>query len=276
MSTHLFVYETLCRDHLAWIAATGFTCIELFAGKPHFEFDDDAVVDRLETWLGETGLNVSTLHLPFYSRFGSEDFHYVGPADKRDEVREEMAGYMRRLLDIAQRLGCRRAVLHLQSEKTFDEKNLDLFHREMQWLAPVCREHRVDLLLENIMTESTRTAALVELCKQYPDVLGICLDLGHANVVGPVAQEIADGGEWIRNLHVHDNQGDNDDHALPGTGTIDWPATLTALDRHAPNLEYFTFELSLAMMGDAASETAYRQLMVDAADFWQHQVKERR
>jgi sugar phosphate isomerase/epimerase len=58
---------------------------------------------------------------------------------------------------------------------------------------------------------------------------GSCLDVGHAHLLGgaPEAAERLSG--HIITTHVHDNAGRADDHLLPFDGTIDWPATLTAL-----------------------------------------------
>ncbi len=57
----------------------------------------------------------------------------------------------------------------------------------------------------------------------------VCLDVGHAHLVGgsPEAAEVLSG--HVITTHIHDNRGASDDHLVPFAGTIDWPATLTAL-----------------------------------------------
>jgi len=44
-----------------------------------------------------------------------------------------------------------------------------------------------------------------------------------------IPEAIATLGERIASVHVHDNHGMKDEHLWPGDGTIDWPATTTAL-----------------------------------------------
>jgi len=59
--------------------------------------------------------------------------------------------------------------------------------------------------------------------------VGICLDLGHANVTVGVDAAIATMSNRIAQVHVHDNHGTKDDHLWPGDGTIEWPTTVQAL-----------------------------------------------
>ena len=52
----------------------------------------------------------------------------------------------------------------------------------------------------------------------------ICLDTGHCAVFGesPADAVRLIGKEYLRVLHVHDNDGKNDRHWLPYNGVIDW------------------------------------------------------
>jgi sugar phosphate isomerase/epimerase len=59
--------------------------------------------------------------------------------------------------------------------------------------------------------------------------VGVCLDLGHANITVGTADAIRTLGDHIATVHVHDNHGLKDEHLWPGGGTIDWPATVKAL-----------------------------------------------
>jgi sugar phosphate isomerase/epimerase len=59
--------------------------------------------------------------------------------------------------------------------------------------------------------------------------VGVCLDLGHANITVGIAEAIATLGPRIASVHVHDNHGFKDEHLWPGDGNIDWPATVEAL-----------------------------------------------
>jgi sugar phosphate isomerase/epimerase len=79
------------------------------------------------------------------------------------------------------------------------------------------------------------------LSAEYPNV-GICWDTGHANIMGvDQAGALRKIGKRLKGLHVHDNNGVTDDHALPYSGEINWTAFMQALKE----INYtgdFTFE----------------------------------
>ena len=78
-------------------------------------------------------------------------------------------------------------------------------------------------------------------------VVGICWDTGHGNVTGnghnhmrganPTLADCGDQyknltkiGKRLRALHINDNNGLDDDHVMPGIGTIRWDEVIRALD----------------------------------------------
>ena len=63
-----------------------------------------------------------------------------------------------------------------------------------------------------------------------PD-LGICMDVGHARLMGDVVDAIETCSGHLITTHLHDNRGRNDDHLVPGKGVIDWDATLLAFQK---------------------------------------------
>ena len=60
--------------------------------------------------------------------------------------------------------------------------------------------------------------------------IGICLDTGHANVFG---QDLGDVvrlcAPYLRVVHVHDNNGEQDQHLLPYLGTANWDSFVNAM-----------------------------------------------
>jgi sugar phosphate isomerase/epimerase len=53
----------------------------------------------------------------------------------------------------------------------------------------------------------------------------MCFDTGHAHITSDVYRSLMSCAPVIDYLHVHDNDGKNDTHLMPGAanGTIDWP-----------------------------------------------------
>jgi sugar phosphate isomerase/epimerase len=82
---------------------------------------------------------------------------------------------------------------------------------------------------------------------------GICLDFGHAHLMGEVADEIETAAEHVITTHVHDNRRREDDHLVPYAGTIDWDAALVTMRK----IGYEgTFLMELSDTGSPASVLA--------------------
>ncbi|MCL2608006.1 MAG: sugar phosphate isomerase/epimerase [Methanomassiliicoccaceae archaeon] len=60
----------------------------------------------------------------------------------------------------------------------------------------------------------------------------ICFDIGHANTTGQTDEIIDALGDRIRNVHIHDNEGINDDHMTIGDGQIDFKHVLKKLSKY--------------------------------------------
>jgi sugar phosphate isomerase/epimerase len=65
--------------------------------------------------------------------------------------------------------------------------------------------------------------------------LGLCFDIGHANVSGQVAEFLALRDLYV-NVHVHDNKGGHDEHLTIGDGTADFAGLKKALAGYNGNV----------------------------------------
>ncbi|NLH47440.1 MAG: sugar phosphate isomerase/epimerase [Myxococcales bacterium] len=267
LSTHLFVYNRLRRQHLAWIAAAGFRRLELWCAEHHFDFTDPAAVADLRAGLREHGLRVQTMHLPFYHGFGTPEFRYIGFTHPEIENRALMGEKMRAILALCEPLDCRCLVLHPVSTPRPDGSHIRRLRAALDWFVPQCRRQGVTIALENIMQPESRTEILAGVCDDYSGQVGICLDTGHAHIDGGLIWQIHNAGRHLIALHVHGNHGATDEHLLPGNGTIDWPAALSALRMLAPNAHYFTYELLGPKTETEETDAHFRALLAAAAGF---------
>src|SRR5262245_37520920 len=64
VSTRLYQRQRLGRDQLLEIAAHGFETVELVAARSHLDYGNAAAVADLQQWLGEAGLELSSVHVP--------------------------------------------------------------------------------------------------------------------------------------------------------------------------------------------------------------------
>ena len=154
-------------------------------------------------------------------------------------------GTLKQEIDLCAFVGADPLVLHPQSlsfdagtwDASWGRARLDAAQEEL--VAEVvehARSRSVRLALENgpmdllrlVMDLSRRTAA--------QDVLGICVDTGHANMhrdlyPEPAAAFLEEFAPSLFQFHVSDNHGEKDDHIVPGEGNVDWEAVMTALER---------------------------------------------
>lgn len=72
--------------------------------------------------------------------------------------------------------------------------------------------------------------------------IGFCYDSGHENAFSPSYDYLSRFGSRLAAVHLHDNHGTMDEHAIPFTGTVDWSKKVgqlkqTELWRKAVSLE---------------------------------------
>ena len=89
-------------------------------------------------------------------------------------------------------------------------------------IACECEKRALRLAIENITPYTTEQ--LADVMGQFdPNLVGACLDTGHANLNDDVVAAVRRLGKRIFSMHIADNPGDEDAHTIPGQGTIDWP-----------------------------------------------------
>ena len=117
-----------------------------------------------------------------------------------------------------------------EPEKLWD-MNLEFFSR----LCEVAKAHDRVICFENMpmlaLSLSTPEQILRFIKEINSPYMRMCLDTGHCSVFGlsPADAVRMIGKEYLRALHVHDNDGKADRHMLPGEGVIDWEDFAKAL-----------------------------------------------
>ena len=85
-----------------------------------------------------------------------------------------------------------------------------------------------------VMGNSLSTAPdLVEMLERSFEGadLGICMDVGHAHILGDTAEAIETTSEYLVTTHIHDNRRQSDDHLVPFQGSINWAAAIMAFEK---------------------------------------------
>ena len=97
-------------------------------------------------------------------------------------------------------------------------------------LADAAAESGVLLAVENLHSLCHGMAVLDAL-----DTPGVCAcyDAGHHSCYGQDGAFLERYGARIAAIHLHDNDGTDDQHRIPFTGVIDWPAEMARIKKTA-------------------------------------------
>lgn len=155
-------------------------------------------------------------------------------------------------------LGIKKLVVHsginfdLKSKEDMEEyiKQVRKFYEA---LYPAMEKYGVYVLAENYLLAKENMCMfhtgdelcrLMEVCN-HP-LMGVCWDIGHANLTGPADQyeNIMKLGKYLKAVHIQDNFGIHDDHIAPLVGTVDIDAVMRGLKDGGfiENGGVFTFE----------------------------------
>lgn len=218
--------ERLARQH-------GFGLeIDEFCTAMNFDTDFDQWVALARKALSAS--NSLILHAPF-----SE----LSPCAVDPLVRRVTRHRLDQALDLCKSYGIRRMVVHTGFiPRTYFPvwfvEQASGFFRSFLDSCP----SDFELLIENVLDPDPQP--ILDMVQAIGDPrAGVCLDVGHANVASglPLSHWLDVLGPVIRHYHVHDNDGRNDLHLVPGQGNLGFPGLFDALCAAAPEAT-LTFE----------------------------------
>jgi len=209
-----YVKDTGCpKPYLKRIAAAGFSHVHWCH---HWNTDflyDDCEIEQIARWMRQFGLQLTDLHAS------------AGQEKAWGSLREyeRLAGVelVKNRITMAARLGSDVIIMHMPPGlDEADQKDAfwSQFRKSLDALEPYARTCGVRIAIEN-----GRFEIIENLLNMYdPDYLGLCYDSGHGNLR-------EDGLDWLERLkdrlisvHLHDNNGQKDEHKLLFSGTVDW------------------------------------------------------
>jgi sugar phosphate isomerase/epimerase len=233
ISTILWAARRLDRQALRTFKASGFDSIELFMQRPHFDPRSKREISALRSDLKAEGLAVISAHMPIYR------YRLPVKADRKalllslsspDPIlRSETVAELEAAIRAAGRLGAENLVVHT-GIKDNDDAGIARCADSLRGPAGLAGDLGVSLAVENGTDPGATVAALHRLIDLLgsPNV-GICIDIGHANLFSAPAADLAAAGDRLLSLHVHDNDGASDQHLVPGGGSVEFPAVRSVL-----------------------------------------------
>lgn len=123
---------------------------------------------------------------------------------------------------------------------------LDCCKRSLDEIMPVLEKHNRCIALENMWTDTWET--LNEMLDAYPaERIGICYDSGHANSIGrKQMDDLEKRKERLEALHLHDNNGEGDQHQPPFYGNVDWERLAQIIGTSSYQTRPVSFELAMS------------------------------
>jgi sugar phosphate isomerase/epimerase len=240
ISTHLYHDKALGPEHLQEMAEFGFHHVELFATLGHFDYHSPSAIAALAGWLRDARLELHSVHAPIVEHVRNGAW---GPplstAAAADQARRHAVAESLVALEIARTIPFRYLVVHLgipDDLKPAADANARLAaQRSLTEIAAAAVPLGVQVAVEVIPNKLSAAQTLVRLVEEDleldPPGVGICLDMGHAFLMGDLADAIEVVSGELMTTHVHDNLGRSDDHLLPFEGNIDWPTALMSLEK---------------------------------------------
>ncbi|MCQ2483718.1 MAG: sugar phosphate isomerase/epimerase [Clostridia bacterium] len=258
-----------------------------YRGKCIFEKPLEDVIKHYEYELNiikSNGLEITQAHAPF-------------PAcmDNIEETLDYAIEVYKRNIEYCSYAGCKNLVIHGISYRLGDKFSKDEIDRKNRKLysslIPTLLENNVTVCLENLFS-SQRGVCYQGHCS-YPEeakkeidelnalagkeVFGFCLDTGHANLLHhDIRSFILTLGKRIKCLHIHDNNGQNDQHLAPLTGTLDWENFCTAMNEigYDNDLSFETFaQTNLVMNFDEDMLYPWMKLIQSTGECFRRRIE---
>ncbi len=201
--------------------------IEIFISRrvcPELGMDTYAVQSLPEAWHRETAARfrqaglACAVHLPFFD---------LSPGSLNDAVLDATRATLRRAAELAALYAPQHFVGHPHYNRGEHEPRAEEWLRRgvQTWLDVLEQVPDVPLFLEN--THERALQPILNLLDMLPAArTGLCLDVGHWHAFAQgwrnrdLAEWLELAGARLRHLHLHDNDGSDDQHAGLGAGSI--------------------------------------------------------
>ena len=212
-------------DKLREVAAAGFRYVDLSmylneaSAYMHEGWRKD--IQRLKAEADALGVTFVQAHSPAF-----EALETLNPAEDPEQKTLETI----RSIEICGELGIPMTVVHAGVKRNTPlEETYRLNKAFYQRLLPAMEKTGVRVLVENVGIADNNGRCYMNTAERLLDfiayfdhpLLGICWDIGHANVFGSQHDKIVKLGKHLKAIHYNDNDGARDLHTAPFLSTLD-------------------------------------------------------
>jgi sugar phosphate isomerase/epimerase len=235
ISTHVICNHRLTTAWLNRVEHADISAVEIFCAPQHLDYRDKSQIGELGHWFRDSQLRLHSLHAPMYTDevWGKSGPHtHINITERTKAIRIGWVDEIKRALEIAEVIPFRYLIQHLGvGGQEFSEYAVEAAFSSLEELIVFGRQRGVEILLENTPNELS-TAERLELFNTMTHLkMNYVFDTGHAHIGKGFEHEFEIMKQRIRSLHVHDNNGKEDQHLFPMNpgGTIDWQKAMKTL-----------------------------------------------
>lgn len=203
------------KEHLPLLKKNGFDFIEFCCYfEPDFNWKDKKAITELDKIAIDNDISIWSVHTPELNlNHNTENL-----SQKLDTVK--------RFVEICQELKSQNLVLHYFPEVELENNQLpDIFNK----LDLLVNETPVVLCLETLQQKEKNQRLMKLFNYLNSSSFGAIVDVGHNFIAGDLYGQISKLGNKLKGLHLHDNNGEVDQHQAIGSGLIDWKQIIKEL-----------------------------------------------
>lgn len=229
--TSLYKHYSL-ENTILQIAVAGFDAVEIWGGRPHAYPGDllEHDIQYVRSIVDEHGLVISAI---FPAQYHSPCC-LCSPDEK---IRMQSVHWLSTSIELAVRLGAPKVIIcpsHSLHDQDPDEA-WDLLADSLYKLCEFTGHYNILLAIEpsdrNATDMINTTIQAIDMIDQIGcDNLGVSFNTGHALIAGEDTQTAIENlGDKLLHVHVNDNDGEKDQHLVPGQGQYDFQGMIHAL-----------------------------------------------
>ncbi|MBQ3736988.1 MAG: sugar phosphate isomerase/epimerase [Candidatus Methanomethylophilaceae archaeon] len=197
------------------------------------------IVSEADHYLPMIGLSLESMMKSYDLTYSIHaPFNDINIASLNESVREMSVIELIKIMNMASELDIKTVTIHpgLYSMVVsgLEDRSIMAAKRSLRTLDRMAQECGVRLCVENMPGFRFFLGQTAEQMSELLEGtnLPICLDIGHANTTGQLNEIIDTLGNRIVNVHIHDNDGKQDQHLTIGEGTIDFDDCLKRLSSY--------------------------------------------
>jgi sugar phosphate isomerase/epimerase len=153
---------------------------------------------------------------------------------RNESSRASSINLVKNRIYMASKLSCDAIILEFRREPINENEKQtywNTLHKSLNELKPYAKKYNIKIALENY--NNKECTEVQKLFSEYDsDFLGFCYDSGHGNIDNGL-ETLEKLKDRLIAIHLHDNDGESDQHKFIFSGTLDWDKLAKILAKSA-------------------------------------------